>query len=161
MFRFWFFLFFVFASIPVTPSAAADADTMIRLAGALADNARKRVSVGEIEAIGTVDVEAFNPYEKRSDTYTGVWMEDFAAHFGATDIKSLKTTAIDDYEITFDKAEWTELRILIATRVNGSYIDFDEKGPMRIVFPDYDEKLEAYQLNLPKWTWMITKVTLE
>ncbi|MCR9254468.1 MAG: hypothetical protein NXI16_00035 [Alphaproteobacteria bacterium] len=143
-----------------SPVLARDADgsAKIRLLGAIADNAKSRVTVAEIEAIGTAEIDAYNPYEKKADLYTGVWMRDFAAHFGDPGVTTITMTAIDDYEITFEKAEWDALRILIATKVNGSYMRLENKGPMRIIFPDYDPKLEAYQVNLPKWMWMIKRI---
>lgn len=143
------------------PSFSADGGTTIQVTHAGREEAGRQVPVREIEQVGLQEIRAFNPYEKRSDTYKGVWMKDFVAAFGSAETSFLTTRAIDDYEITFSKDEWQDLRILIATQVNGEYIDFDKKGPMRIIFPDYDENLEAYQTNLPKWTWMITEITME
>ncbi|MHA7774392.1 molybdopterin-dependent oxidoreductase [Roseibium sp. M-1] len=119
------------------------------------------ITVGDIEALGTETVHAFNPYEKLNEDFTGVWMKDFVAHFGPADASSLTIRAIDDYQITFKKEEWLGTRILLVTRVNGDYIDFDQKGPVRVIYPDYDESLASYQVNLPKWIWMITEFSME
>lgn len=143
------------------PAFSADGDTIILVLQAGSKDNGRQISVAEIETAGLQQVQAFNPYEKRSETYSGVWMQDFVAAFGSAETSSLTTRAIDDYEITFSKQEWQDLRILIATRVDGEYIDFDRKGPMRIIFPDYDEKHKDYQTNLPKWTWMITEIAME
>ncbi|WP_269583727.1 hypothetical protein [Roseibium sp. Sym1] len=142
-------------------SHSADGSMQILVSASGRTETQREVSVAAIEKAGLHEIEAFNPYEKRSDTYTGVWMQDFVAAFGTVDTSTLITRAIDDYEITFGKEEWQNLRILIATRVNGEYIDFDGKGPMRIIFPDFDENLEAHRINLPKWTWMITEIAME
>ena len=144
-----------------TPVFSADGGTTILVTHTGQEQDKRQVSVAEVEKAGLQEVHAFNPYEKRSETYSGVWMQDFVAAFGTEETTSLTTRAIDDYEITFNKEEWQDLRILIATRVDGEYIDFDRKGPMRIIFPDYDEKHEDYQTNLPKWTWMITEIAME
>ena len=135
-----------------------DGGARIKLLGKVASDVSARVTVKQIESIGTSDLDAYNPYEKRNDVYTGVWMNEFVARFGQPDVKSVTFKAIDDYEINFDPSEWKGLRILIATRVNGKYIGLEEKGPMRIVFPDYDPGKSVYQENLPKWMWMITKI---
>ncbi|MCK7610576.1 hypothetical protein [Roseibium sediminicola] len=144
-----------------TPAFSADGETTILVIQAGQTLESREISVAEIEKAGLQEVQAFNPYEKRIETYSGVWMQDFVAAFGTAETSSLTTRAIDDYEITFSKEEWQGLRILIATRVDGEYIDFDRKGPMRIIFPDYDEKHKDYQTNLPKWTWMITEIAME
>jgi len=152
-------LCFVFGA--AAPVFSADGGTMILVSQTGQKSESREISVAEIELAGLQEVHAFNPYEKRSETYSGVWMQDFVAAFGTAETSTLTTKAIDDYEITFNKEEWQDLRILIATRVDGSYIDFDRKGPMRIIFPDYDEKHQDYQTNLPKWTWMITEIAME
>jgi len=151
------FLGLTLAAVPTAVAADGTTTILVTLSG----EADRQVPVAEIEAAGLHQVEAFNPYEQRSETYEGVWMQDFVAAFGSAETTALTTRAIDDYEITFDREEWQSLRILIATRVNGEYIDFDQKGPMRIIFPDYDETHEDYQTNLPKWTWMITEIAME
>jgi len=143
-----------------TPAISADPDgsAKIRLMGNVAEDARKRISIKELESIGTTEAEAFNPYEKKADTYKGVWMKDLVAHFGNPSTHQITTIAIDGYTVTFDKADWESLNIMIATQVNGKYIGFKDKGPMRIVFVDFDKTHELYEANLPKWMWMIQKI---
>jgi len=153
-----FLIFLLFMSSDQSMSADADGSNKIRLMGELLDGKNKRVTVKDIEAIGTIEADVFNPYEKRSDRYTGVWMKDFVARYAKATTNQLTTTAIDDYSVTFNKTDWTNLKILIATQVNGQYIGFDKKGPLRIAFVDFDEEHELYEENLPKWTWMIKKI---
>ncbi|WP_422374935.1 hypothetical protein [Roseibium sp.] len=144
------------------PIQAADGTSQkILVSNAAQDAGRQFLSVAEIEKAGVQQVRAFHPYEKRSNDYHGVWLEDFVTHFGSSDVSKVITRAIDDYEITFSRDEWQSMRILIATRVNDRHVDFDEKGPVFIVFPDYDEKKKVYRANLPKWIWMITEISME
>ncbi|GAB4518822.1 MAG: hypothetical protein Tsb0019_19090 [Roseibium sp.] len=145
----------------LSAGAADGSDIKILVSNAGSAGTQAMLSVAEIETAGLQEIEAYNPYEKRSDTYSGVWMQDFVARFGTGDVTALTTKAIDAYEIRFAREEWQTMRILIATRVNGEYIDFDRKGPMRIIFPDFDDTVEAFQDSLPKWTWMITEISME
>lgn len=149
-----FFSLFLAASVH---AANADGSARIRLSGQTQSGKTERVTVREIEAIGISTVKAYNPYEKRTDEYTGVWFADFVKHFAKPGTHAVVTRAIDDYEIEFKPGDWQQFRILIATRVNGRYIGFKQKGPMRIIYPDYDENSEKYKRSLPKWMWMITK----
>ena len=142
-------------------AATADANVRIKLQGKKTDNTDKRVSIKQIEAIGLIEVKAYNPYEKKSDVYTGVLMNKFVKHFAKPGVKEMALSAIDDYTITFTSSEWENMRIVIATRVNGKYIGYDEKGPLRIIFPDYDTSKKIYQNILPKWMWMINKVNFK
>jgi hypothetical protein len=155
--------FLVLLLFTANSSIAADADgsIKIRLSGQVATNIEKRITVTQIEAIGTAEVEAYNPYEKKIDNYTGVWLDQFIGHFATPEISQVTFSAIDDYKISFAPNEWQQMRILIATRVNGSYIGYDQKGPMRIVFPDYNSTQKIYQDTLPKWMWMINKAVFK
>ena len=155
----------VFAATVISmalPAMATDGTSQrILITGPGPDSVPKHLSVSEIEAAGLEQVHAFHPYEKRSNDYHGVWLQDFVKQFGTPDVSSVTTRAIDNYEITFSRDEWQSMRILIATRVNDRYVDFEEKGPLFVVFPDYDEKDKAYRANLPKWIWMITEISME
>ncbi|ASP36081.1 hypothetical protein [Labrenzia sp. VG12] len=141
--------------------AADGIDQRIRVSNADQEGSPRFLTVADIETAGLQQLQAFHPYEKRSNAYHGVWMEDFVERFGTPGVSTVITRAIDDYEITFTRDEWQSIRILLATRVNDRYVDFDEKGPLFVVFPDYDEKQKEYRANLPKWIWMITEISME
>lgn len=133
----------------------------VRLIGATLPNTPQKITIKQLEAVGTVSRPVFNPYEKVDANYTGVWMADFVKHFGSDQVKTLTATAIDDYQITFTRDEWMQTPILITTQVNGHYIDFAEKGPLRIAFPTLTAGEISFQNNLPKWIWMIKKIELK
>lgn len=143
------------------PLSLKDRKHTILLSGATRDGNKQRVTVKQIEQLKTHQVAVFNPYEDRTESYSGVWMKEFVQHFGQPDVTRMKMHAVDDYSIEFNASEWNDLRILMATRTNGKYMGYELKGPIRIIFPDYDPKLEVYKVNLPKWMWMINKVEFE
>ncbi|MYM56191.1 hypothetical protein [Thalassovita mangrovi] len=148
----------VAAMFATVTAAAEDGSRIIRLSGALADGQAAAVTVKDLETAGLQEFTVFNPFEQREDLYTGVFIKDLVHRFGAEDVQSITLTAIDQYSITFDREEWENFRILISTRVNGDYFGFDKKGPLRVVFPDYDPNQLAYQEILSKWIWMITRI---
>lgn len=140
--------------------ALSAGDKKVRLTGiALKQDAPKRLSVKQLETYFQLHAfDVYNPWEKRSDQYKGIWMHDFVHKFGQGDLKGLNIRAIDDYQISLTPQDWQNFRILIATQVNGNYIPVKSKGPMRLVFPDYNEDDKAYELNLSQWMWMINKI---
>lgn len=140
---------------PLSGAVAADGSVLLNIVGKTKSGDSKEVSIGEIEAIGLRTLTVFNPYEKRSDEYSGVWLNELVSTFAGKGVQSVTMTAIDDYAVTFKAEEWQSLRILFATRVDGKHIGLEDKGPARMIFPDYDPKQEVYQVNLPKWMWMI------
>jgi hypothetical protein len=124
----------------------------------LSEKQLNKISMKGLEAdfkLQTFDV--YNPWEKRKDSYSGVLLNELVSKY-APNSQSLVVTAIDDYQVTITVEDGQNMRILLATKVNDRYIDVKNKGPMRIVFPDYDVADKRYELSLPKWMWMIKRL---
>ena len=145
----------------VSAADIAGSKVSIRFSGNVADNTAKRIKVSDIEKVGLQQIKAFNPYEKKTDEYSGIWLNDLVQKFAKAGTTQITFSAIDDYKIEFYEHEWTKVRILLATKVNGEYIGYKNKGPMRIVFPDYQADEKFYQKTMPKWMWMINKVNFK
>tara|TARA_E500000318_G_scaffold89829_1_gene87492 strand:- start:2346 stop:2885 length:540 start_codon:yes stop_codon:yes gene_type:complete len=135
----------------------ASAET-IRLTGNTALGADHDVTLEEIDQIGAIEEKVYNPYEKLRVRYAGVMLDQFVARYGNPSVASVKFTAIDEYRITFEKSEWENFRIMLVTKQRGERFGLEDKGPARIVFPDFDPDEEAFLLNLPKWLWMIQEI---
>lgn len=148
----------LFISFTVNLHADDGGNTRIRLSGNVAEGIDHRITVKQIEAIGVSTIDAYNPYEKRSDKYTGVWLNKFVQSFAQPGVSMITMKAIDDYKSDFYSSEWDKLKILIATQVNEEYISPEMKGPMRIVIADFDPDQKIYQDTLPKWMWMINRI---
>lgn len=162
MFKFMFKYFMVIALVFNFLLLADDGDKKVKLLGNLKEGSVKSISAKELEkSMKTSTFTLYNPWEKRTESYEGVLINEFVAHFGNGTNEKLKLIAIDDYEVTFDKKMWLSERILLVTKVDGKYISIKEKGPMKIVFVDYDQGKKEYELNLPLWMWMINKIELK
>ena len=144
-----FFLILILFTLNISANETSG-KTKIKIQGERADNIGKRISIQQIEALGITEIKAYNPYEKKTDLYTGVWVDKFVQRFAKPEIKQMTLTAIDNYKIDYYPQEWNNIRILMATRVNGKYIGYAKKGPMRIVFPEYDASKKIYQDTMPK-----------
>jgi len=138
--------------------AVASETSSIRLAGDLGQPETNRVTIQQVEALGVVEIEVYNPDERRVGVYKGVWLSDLIAAFGTGNTQRVNMTAIDLYEATFERREWEGLRILLATQEDGRHLEVDRKGPMRVIFADYDAKERAYQETIGKWIWMISEI---
>lgn len=139
-------------------SAEQDGKASVKLEGEVSTNVSKRPTVEEIESIGVTELEILDPFDSKTNRYKGIWLDQFAAHFAKPGVTHLTFIAIDEYEISFERKEWTNTRILLVTKVNDKYIDLEHKGPLRIIFPDFNPKTDNSKENLPKWIWMITRV---
>lgn len=130
----------------------------IRLAGKTASGEPLDVTLDEIDQVGVIEENVYNPYEKSRVRYSGVLLDRFIAKYGDPSVTEVKFTAIDDYRIIFEKAEWKKYRILLVTKLQGERFGLEKKGPARIVFPDFDPEQEDFMLNIPKWLWMIQEI---
>ena len=126
-----------------------------------AQGVSSRISIDQIEALGTVDVNVDNPYEDGAMDYSGVMMDVFVEGFGGEDVQKIIGTAIDDYRIEWTREEWETLPIMFVTRVEGERISFEQRGPMRIVYTEYDPTQKVYQDLIAKWMWMIVTIEFE
>jgi hypothetical protein len=141
-----------------TVSVWASSQDQIRVSGALATDVQT-ITIEEIEAIGLTTISASSPSDASKRSFSGVWLDDFVAAYGADTVASIGFTAIDYYQVTFDRAEWERSKILLATRENGKVLEFETRGPMRVIVDDYDPNDELHQELTPKWIWMITEIT--
>lgn len=142
-------------------SSGADGSATIIVAGKTVVTDSTPLSIKEIESIGISSVSILDPFEKTQKSYQGVWLDQFVEKFGTPDVATVVFTGIDDYQVSFTKDEWCSTRILLATRDNQHYVDFDKKGPLRVIFPDYDPSIHNSKEVLPKWIWMITRIAFK
>lgn len=121
----------------------------------------EKLTVAMIEAVGLTDVRFEDPFAQKEMSYSGIWLQQFVQKFGRPGTSSVTFTAIDDYEVTFPKKEWEKNKILVVTRTAGKHINFEQKGPVRIVYPEYNEQNYDSKENMPKWIWMIKRANFK
>lgn len=154
-----FFKLFALVVLMITFSFGHNGEKKIRLSGKIKESTPNRITVKNIEKdLKYYQYNIYNPYEKKENLYGGILLNEFIKKYGTKDVSLVKIKAIDDYEVSFSKNEWSSTRILLSTKVDKKYIGFKDKGPMRIAFPDYDPKLQKCKDNMPKWMWMINKI---
>ena len=114
-----------------------------------------------LEGFGLVKYTVNDPWLEATNTYTGVLMSDLSEVLGASSgATSMHITALDDYTVEISLADVEKWPILLATRTNGNYMDVENSGPTRVIFP-YDtysdiDKVETKTL----WIWNIKSVEI-
>lgn len=143
--------------------SADDGDRKILLSGqGLNGLEHQRLSIKELEShFQLYQTKIYNPWEKQSAVYRGIWLNDLVVKLASADVTEINFKAIDDYQISISKQEWQDFRILLVTQENGHYIPVANKGPLRIIYPDYDADKKEYEMNLYKWMWMINKIEFQ
>ncbi|NQW23031.1 MAG: molybdopterin-dependent oxidoreductase [SAR202 cluster bacterium] len=112
-----------------------------------------------LEGFGLVKYTVNDPWLNAENTYTGVLISDLRKALGASSsATSLLFTALDDYQVDISLEDVEKWPILLATRNNGEYMDIENSGPTRVIFP-YDAFPEIDRVSYKDlWIWNIKSV---
>ena len=89
-----------------------------------------------LERFGLVEYKIADPWESKDVTYTGVLMSELIKYAGASaSVTTIHMTALDNYEVDITIEDINKWPVLLATRTDGAYMDVDNGGPTRIIFP--------------------------
>lgn len=127
----------------------------IKLAGLKKEFIKTRVTVKDIEKSGLKHFEIIDPYTKEKAKYSGVPLDNFVKFFAKKDVSIITFIAIDGYKVVVNKKDWKKNLIVLSTQLNDEYVGYDKKGPLRLIYPNYNSLNENYTNNLPNWIWMI------
>jgi hypothetical protein len=108
-----------------------------------------------IERLGLVELNIYEPFDKKRMSFTGVELGHVAEVAGLPKTAGLHLVALDDYQVDFSPEQLRARGALLATRMDGKPIPIAKGGPIRVVFAD-DSKL-GKDTNL--WIWSV--VTIE
>lgn len=118
----------------------------------------KEFTMDQLTALGTKDVTIFEPFVKRTISFTGVPMATIFDTVGIAGDVKVNTEALNEY--VYDKstaADFVGSDGLIAVAQEGKPVPVDQGGPIRIIFPD-GTKLSK---NLDAWNWSLEKMSVK
>lgn len=140
-----------YGGVAVDPPAA-DEPVLVAVDG---DGAETSLTIGQLEALGTEEIQINEPFVKSCQTFTAVPL---AAVLKAADIPTsagtLSTVALNDYVYDGSIPELVQGDALIAIERAGQEIPVDQGGPIRIIFPD-DSPMAS---NLDAWNWSLMRI---
>ena len=152
-------IFFLIGFYIGSPLYAESGNQSIEIVGEIKKEIQSNITVKKLyKLVKTNEFEVYNPWEKKTDVYEGILIDDFIDLFAKKNSYGIRFLAIDGYEVEFKKSDWENERILLSLKVNGEFIAIRDRGPMRLVFVDYDKNKQKYKVTLKSWMWMITKI---
>lgn len=92
--------------------------------------------------------------------WTGVRLSDLLTHLGFDPAAGARLRAIDDYEITLDRALIDKEQPLLAYAVDGQLLPPDNMGPLMLVWPSRAEGALAGTEVLTNWIWSIDRLDM-
>ena len=141
---------------------AAPQDKRINLSGKVKSDLPNVITPRYIaQQLPLVSFRVYNPWEKSTQNYRGVLLERFVEHFAKPSTQRVVFQAYDDYRVVMKKKNWESEPILLAIQVDDEFIPISKKGPMSIIFVNYDPDDKKYESNLSEWMWMINRIRFE
>jgi hypothetical protein len=115
------------------------------------------IDLPTLEQLRLVELEVFEPFEKKRIMFEGVLMRDLLEIAGTdTAAREAHFTALDDYEMTIPMEEFSRSDVLLATKADGEHMSVEDGGPTRIVFPPDS----AFSENTDAWIWNVEVIVV-
>jgi hypothetical protein len=118
------------------------------------DGQSQEFTLGALEALGATEITIFEPFIREQQTFVGVSLETLVREVGIDEASTLMTVALNDYRYPNTVSAFVESDALIAYRVDGRSIGYDEGGPIRIVFPAGTPMFTL----LDAWNWSLKEL---
>jgi hypothetical protein len=112
------------------------------------------LSTDALVALGATEITIFEPFVRKDQTFVGVPLATLVREAQIDESAQLLTIALNDYRYTASVADLIASEALVAYKVDGRFIGYDEGGPVRLVFP----KGTALFTVLDAWNWSLKEL---
>jgi hypothetical protein len=132
--------------------------SVLRVTGVQSGNAgahATEIDFRTLERLPQVKQRVREPFLKRDVSFSGVRMADLLAVIGVSpSAGSIYMHALDDYHVTFTRAQLASSGAVLATRANGARIAIKDGGPIRIIHPRPGRLAD----NGDNWIWSVDRM---
>lgn len=116
------------------PAPANPILTITGSIGATHQNGAALFDIAMLEKIGLKTLETKTPWTEGVTRFEGVLMRDLMAAVKAQG-KTVIASAINDYKSEIPLSDFTEMDVILATRIAGQPLSIRDKGPLWIIYP--------------------------
>ena len=110
-----------------------------------------------LESLGLTTLRTTTAWTEGVVTFEGVRTRDLLAAVGARG-DTVRAEALNGYGVDIPMSDFSRYDVLLALKMNGTYMRVRDKGPIWIVYPrDETPKVEAVRTN-EKWVWQLYKL---
>ncbi len=140
------------------PIPAPTGKVVLRVTGVESGNAGAHATALDfrtLEQMPRVNVRVYEPFLKRDMSFSGVRMSDLLAVIGVSpSADSIYMHALDDYHVTFTRAQLVASGAILATRANGARIPIKDGGPIRVIHSRSGRTAD----NGDNWIWSVDRM---
>jgi len=113
-----------------------------------------------LEGLGLATLRTTTAWTEGIVTFEGVRARDLLAALGARGA-TVRAEALNGYGIDIPMSDFSRYDVLLALKMNGTYMRVRDKGPIWIVYPrDDHSELDTVQTN-GKWVWQLHRLRVK
>jgi len=114
-----------------------------------------------LAALPQYRIETSTPWTDGKKRFEGVRLADLLDFVGVIDAQTLRTTALNEYEIVTPFSEAIEHGALLAMRMDGMPLTRRDKGPIWIVYPRDSNPGIQDERHDARWVWQLTRIEVQ
>lgn len=156
-------LLFVMTAVWVFGAMPARADPLITLFNPKLPEGSQLISLSEEELRGLpqVTVRTSNEFVDGTTEFVGPLARDVIDIIGHRASTMAKMTAINDYSVTIDLAEFDQYDVILAMSQDGKALSPRGKGPIWVIYPmdDHPELQDPFYNN--RLIWQLIRIELQ
>jgi hypothetical protein len=99
-------------------------------------------------------ITIYEPFLKKRQTFTVIKLQTLFTFVGISGKDKVVTKALNDYIFTATAEDFIASQGYLAIKRDGSPINYDQGGPIRIIFPDGSK----WSKNLDAWNWSLVSI---
>lgn len=112
-----------------------------------------------LESLGSATLVTSTPWTDGTVKFEGVWARDLLEAVGATGDKVV-AVALNDYQVEIPLAELTSQNVLLALKMNGTYMRVRDKGPVWIIYPQSRNGDLQDMATRVKMVWQLNRLEI-
>lgn len=160
----WLPLFLTTAEVCAGGLAAPTGPVLLTVTGKLAKTNHKTGAIFDeamLVALPQHRIETSTPWTDGIKLFEGVLFADLLDFVGIDDAKTLRATALNEYEIVTPFSEVIEYGALLAMRMDGRPLTRRDKGPIWIVYPRDSNRRIQDEHHDARWVWQLTRIDVQ
>jgi hypothetical protein len=144
------------AEVKLAPIAHLEATLVV----AGTDGVETVYTPAQLEKFPTYSLTTPTPWRDEAAIFEGVLLGDILASGGLDKIDAVTVLAENDYKTVLPRELWEDVKILVATRINGGPISRRERGPFLFVI-DMESLNKSELATSAHLVWMASRIEPE
>lgn len=113
-----------------------------------------------IEGLGMSTLRTSTSFTDGVTQFEGVLVRDLIAAVEGKG-ETVRATALNDYAVEIPMDDFFKFPVMLALKMNGSYLTVRDKGPIWIVYPRDQFKELTGEANNAKWIWQLKELQIK